>query len=914
MTSTQPTKTEAIKRFLINSTHSDLANLYNHDMEVQVNVAQDGGERIDQDFKGRQWHGWTDGIEIWKSFRIPYKANSDPEYIDKEMRFNLSQHVEGIGCTGWDWVKRLSRWVAFDFDAISGHSENHIKRLTDIQLGEIRDKVSQIPWVTVRRSTGGKGLHLYVFVNPVTTSNHTEHSALARSILGLMSAVSGFDFESKVDICGGNMWIWHKKMSPESKGLELIKQGDILKDIPENWKEHVNVISGRKRKSIPSFIEESTNTDTERLFEELSGQRSDIPLDDEHKRLINFLTETGANWWYDNDHRMLVTHTYHLKEAHEALQLKGVFKTLAQGTEKGVDHNCFGFPLKHGAWAIRRYSPGVAEENTWDQDQNGWTRCYYNRDADISTAAKTFNAVESKSGAYVFREAELAVKAASMLGVELNLPTWALNRETKIKEHRGNRLLIEIKHDPNDPPEKMQGWLNERNVWTRIFYTPKQQSLPAESNIAGYDKTIRHIISETGSDQGWMINTEKEWRDEPLVNVKLHFDGMGLDAKEVKQILGNSVSKPWTLVNRPFQEEYLGNRIWNRNSCQLRFKINDNTIDLKYPTWIKILQHCGKGLNDAIKLSTWAKDNGILTGGDYLKCWVASLFQKPLEPLPYLFFYGNQNSGKSVFHEALSLLITKGYQRADLALTSNSGFNGELEGALICVVEETDLGKNKTAYNRIKDWVTSRQLNIRHMYKSPYHVANSTHWVQCANSSSFCPIFPGDSRITMTYVEDIDEKDMISKRDLIPLLEQEASDFLTEIINLEIPKSNDRLNIPVMITNEKILEMKSNRTYLEIFLDERCHHITGRMIKFSEFYDMFTEWLDPSYVSEWSKIKVGKELPPHYPKARLPQTGQFWIGNISWEARKPEEPELAKLVIDGAYLIVPEPEKINPKD
>ena len=65
------TKSQAIKNFLTLKTHDDLSRLYNHDMECQVNVAQDGGERVEGEFKGRRWHGWQrDGV-IWKSFRIP---------------------------------------------------------------------------------------------------------------------------------------------------------------------------------------------------------------------------------------------------------------------------------------------------------------------------------------------------------------------------------------------------------------------------------------------------------------------------------------------------------------------------------------------------------------------------------------------------------------------------------------------------------------------------------------------------------------------------------------------------------------------------------------------------------------------------------------------------------------------------
>src|SRR5690606_17337182 len=131
-----------------------------------------------------------------------------------------------------------------------------------------------------------------------------------------------------------------------------------------------------------------------------------------------------------------------------------------------------------------------------------------------------------------------------------------------------------------------------------------------------------------------------------------------------------------------------------------------------YPTWLRILNHSGSGLDEAIKSHPWAIANGILTGGDYLKCWIASLIQKPTEPLPYLFFYGDQGAGKSIIHEALSTLFKKGYVLAKQSVTSDGGFSGELNNAILCVLEEIDLNKDKRAYGRIKDWVTARQILI----------------------------------------------------------------------------------------------------------------------------------------------------------------------------------------------------------
>ncbi|MCH8860679.1 MAG: hypothetical protein IH843_06045 [Thaumarchaeota archaeon] len=247
-------RTEAILKFLQVKTHKDLADLYSFEMECQVNVSQDGGDEIDGEFKGRKWHGWSDGVQQWKSFRIPYNANTEPTYEDRKMAFDLDAHAEGIGMTGWNWKQRISNWVAYDFDAITGHSDKHQSKLSNMEIHKVEEVASDIPWVTVRRSTSGKGLHLYVFVDDIETKNHNEHAALARSILGKMSSITGFDFSTKVDICGGNMWVWHRKMKG-TEGLNVIKQGSILSDIPTNWKDHVRVVTGRRRRILPKFIE-----------------------------------------------------------------------------------------------------------------------------------------------------------------------------------------------------------------------------------------------------------------------------------------------------------------------------------------------------------------------------------------------------------------------------------------------------------------------------------------------------------------------------------------------------------------------------------------------------------------------------------------------------------------------------------
>lgn len=866
-------KTQVIKSFLTHHTHVDLSGLYNHDMECQVNVGQDGGERVEGDYKGRQWHGWSDGIQTWKSFRIPIGANTEPSFNDSEMKFSLDEHAEGIGMTGWDWKAKLSRWVAFDFDAIVGHSDKHAQKLDSQQLQHVRDEAAKIPWVTIRHSTSGKGLHLYVMLDPVITVNHNEHAALGRAILGTMSAQVGFDFNSKVDVCGGNMWVWHRKMKG-TNGLQLIKEGGLLLDPPANWRDHIKVVSGRSKRTVPGFVAEGEVS----KFEELTTHSNYVKLDEEHKKLIAWLTENHAMFWWDQDHHFLVAHTHDLQTAHEILGMRGIFKTVALGAKQG-DHNCWMTPMRQGSWNVRRYGKGTGEDTTWTQDGHGYTTCYLNRDPDLQIAARANEGVEHPKGGFVFRNLGDAKSAALVLGADIDVPSYMLNHKARLLKHKDGRLVVEIDRQNDDTA--LPGWVNDPKKFIKIFNT--QRDDPIGMDVGSYDDMVRHLVTGDGSDYGWVIKSSDTWHDEPLQHVNHVLTSMGLTkGVDLKTVLGVSVLQPWQIVNKPFEPEYTGDRQWNRNAPQFKFAPSYDKEVLYHPTWDLILRHIGKSLDHILPGNEWAKNNGIKFGSDYLKCWIASLFKEPLQPLPYLFLFGPQDSGKSVLHEALSVLITTGYQRADTALTSNSGFNAELESAILCVVEETDLKKNKQAYNRIKDWVTSRELSIHRKTKTPYHVVNSTHWIQCANESSACPIFSGDTRITVLFVDALVQQAKIAKRELIADLEKEGPDFLADILKLELPTSNDRLNIPVIETQEKLQVSQQNQNSLELFLEEQCFYVPGSMVTIDDFYKRFNDWLEPTERYDWSKIKVGRNLPSKFCKGRNATTSQWCYGNVSF--------------------------------
>lgn len=893
-------KTDAITRFLTHSTHSDLAALYSLEMECQVNVqkGKTGKELIGDSYAGKQWQGYSDPIgNIWKPFRIPYNANSDPTYTDSDIRFDLAEHALGIGMTGWNWKQRRSIYVAFDFDAITGHSDKHTNKLTAEQIDEVRQAASSIPWVTVRKSTSGRGLHLYIFIGEtVNTQNHNEHGALARAILGNMSALISFDFESKVDICGGNMWVWHRKMQG-TDGLELIKQGVPLSKIPQNWHDHVPIVRNKIRKiEVPESIKEASPTSQDLFIELISRQRT-IQLEDSHKRLFEYLTDNDCTAWWDQDRKILVTHTVHIKEAFEALKMQGMFDTISTGRER-PDHNCFCIPMAGGGWTVRRFSPGTGEAPSWFQDKNGWTTCYLNRLPDLKSVARIVGALEDPtSKGFIFREAESAVKALSHLGVEVKLPPTMTTSRVMVKDSKDGRIIMEVERRDSDNPSEMTEWISKKGKWVKLFNMPNRDFEEVETH--NFDELVRHLDSETGVDLGWAVFVEKRWTLQPLSHVTNVLSIFGMKQVEIKAAIGTSILKGWTVVNRPFEPEFIGDRTWNRFGAQLKYIPSTDTDNLHYPHWNMILNHIGKGLDEGVERNEWCVSNGIHTGAEYLSVWIASLIQNPYEPLPYLFLFGEQSSGKSILHEALSLLMTRGYVRADVALTNPSGFNGELEGGILCVVEETDLTKNRFAYNRIKDWVTTRELSVHIKTKTPFMVRNTSHWIQCANELTACPVFPGDTRITMVHVGKLENP--IPKKVFIQDLEKEAPDFLAYLLKLEIPQSNDRLNIPVIGTTAKAIAQQAHQSVLDEFLAEQVFDAPGHAILYKDFYGQFLESIDVVEARNWPKHPFGQKVSMIYPKGRSPKSNQIYIGNVSFI--RVESNGRPKLLIENGNLV-----------
>jgi hypothetical protein len=892
----------------------DILELYSPDMEVQVNVLHTNAEPVE----GKRNTWMKDGQVFW-NIRVPKKAMSDPEWRDYGMKWSLTYFAEAIGMTGWDWVNRTSRFVAFDFDAITGHAPG--VGVDEDKLRIIQAVASEIPWVQTRRSTRGGGLHLYVFfstwnseiqqwVGPgVRTQNHTEHAALGRCVLSMMSQRAGFNFSSAIDACGGNMWVWHLDATKDNEGFALLNDSSEQiseEQLPSNWKDHISVVTRKRTKIKISGVPDEEDGD----FDHMASSRNIIALDLVHRTIIGRLrTDAKCSTVWVPEYNLLQTHTAGFARLMELYpdDYLGFFATNSPGTDL-LTPNSFAFPMPSGGWKVYRFSQGHQEHESWNQDGKGYTSCYFNCRPDLESASLAMGGAEIEGG-YQFDSLKHALNVAIALGADVSdLKDWAdSDREAELGRVKSNGRLKMRVEKRRDEPKPGQGWVKKRNHWEKIF---KVSCNPPELQIAEYpefDNEFRAIVAPSGQHAGWAVwsKDNQDWDIQPVGNVKLMLKPRDFTTSECERIMGSILMRRWQLVSVPFQPEFPGNRQWNYKTPQLRYLPADIDPDgiPHHPHWDQILDHIGQDLDGIMDEDSWCERYGITTGRQYLQLWIASMLREPFQPLPYLFLYGPQNSGKSILHEAISRLITGGVCNATTALTTTGDHNGELAGQVLAFVEELNLSAKgaERARNRIKDWTTCREISIRQMRTDAYMQPNTLHFIQCSNIIDYCPIDVGDTRITMLFVPSLGPKEEIPKIQLMEYLENEASHFMHTLMDLEIPPVQGRLRIPILRTRSKDQVEELNRSSLDRFLEDQCHTIKGAKMTLADFFKVFQDYLPEDEKGYWTSRKVAKRLPSHqFPVGRSGGAGKTYVGNMSFSPN--EETDGIQLILSDGRL------------
>ncbi len=235
-------------------------------MEYQINMQP--GEPVPG--KERRWYAagffTAQGkpLEYW-NIRVPEEANSNPHWEDYELPGPLELLAKEVGSTGFDYGALRSRWVGFDFDNLEAHVGD--RAISPEELEEVKAAVMKLPYVELRNSTSGSGLHAYVFMDDagIPCENHTIHATLARAVLKKMSDDTDYAFSDKVDCAGGNMWIWSRRATAENGGFRRTKtatQAISEADLPVTWRDDFTKKKPEpNRASAPSVKRSSAEDD-----------------------------------------------------------------------------------------------------------------------------------------------------------------------------------------------------------------------------------------------------------------------------------------------------------------------------------------------------------------------------------------------------------------------------------------------------------------------------------------------------------------------------------------------------------------------------------------------------------------------------------------------------------------------------
>lgn len=405
----------------------------------------------------------------------------------------------------------------------------------------------------------------------------------------------------------------------------------------------------------------------------------------------------------------------------------------------------------------------------------------------------------------------------------------------------------------------------------------EMRGLEAEDQPDPPDDLLRYAIKDKAA-VGWYLRQHGKWVSNKESSVKTWAAGRGWDAS---QTLSLCMDNCWEMVVKPFCAEELEGRQWNVSDAQFAV----SPAPGEHPTWDKLLRVVGRNLDTS--QSDWAQRHSV-DGARYLLLWFASLVQAPEKPLPYLFIHGEENIGKSMLHEAFSkYVLCGGMAQAETALKCERGFNEELAGAVLCTVEEENVATRRgEAINRIKAWVTSDELKIHPKGGRVYTVPNFTHWIQTANKAGYCPIFPGDSRITMLHMLPCHDNEREDKDAMNERLKDEAPAFLHSLQTAVIPSEggDGRLAIPAVETQAKRQQQSANRTTLDRWLEKTPLWICWddeRLV--SEFLDAACATGENRW---WNFQRVLSELPEAENSKRLiylavPENGRIQPAEIA---------------------------------
>lgn len=134
--------------------------------------------------------------------------------------------IARAGQTGRDLVNEVTRYVCCEFDCEDGHGKGHPTEVIEA----ITDALAGVPYVEVRKSTSGQGLHVRAkLANPIPTPDAATYQAIVAAFYRQL-CVDAPLVAGKVDMTAlgtGNLWMYADTgatfdiLSPATETLDL---------------------------------------------------------------------------------------------------------------------------------------------------------------------------------------------------------------------------------------------------------------------------------------------------------------------------------------------------------------------------------------------------------------------------------------------------------------------------------------------------------------------------------------------------------------------------------------------------------------------------------------------------------------------------------------------------------------------
>jgi len=705
-----------------------------------------------------------------------------------------------------------------------------------------------------------------------------------RSVCGVWLD-AGFDLSDKVDCYGAIGWIWSTR-AIGNKGFEMLKQAtrDLKADEIDDWTK-IPAKRMRHRPRIVAYDEDGGEITGNNIL----GLENEVILDKDHKRILKALEAKEFNFNYVAEHNLFHTHTTALAQVHKELSLKGPYITATSGSTLC---NCFIRAMAGGGFGVFRFGQGTLEHQLWDHSGKT-TRCTYNQAMPPhKVIPKMGGEWISENKCYEFEHHQDLTKCVDLLG---NKRPLKLIDDRYYQLHiNGRGMVIRCKCEAEETPADCEGWERVKGYYKKILSRLEEVNedsiLHEVDQLVRYIKRKRHPVSYAKHDpDGWSYAVSSEAK---------RFLVYKVGARNAELYMGTANANPWQQVCDPFMPEDLEGRRWNADSARLAAQCANKPGP--HPSWDMILKHTGQSLDEPLLNNAEMQKYGICTGQDYLRAWIACLIRYPKSPLPYLFFVGPENSGKSSVHEALRKCIEEGVVHGGTAMTSASGFNGEFSGKVLATIDETDLSKAEGLSSKIKFWTNATHIPIHIKGQQPFDAENTMHFMQSGNSVEVCVIPYGDTRMMVFWVPPFPGIE-VPKEVLMERCLEELPNFLYTLGTLQLPPLTERTRLPVISTEIKTEIMQSGEPTSIEFIKVTYHDVPGYTVKVSEAYDAYKKWCvsenkKPVAPNDF-KLQVGLK----YPVYQGPRGRAFSIGNISLNANAPPKEAFSMKGCEGRH-------------